>query len=186
MININSPINKKIFTLYFTNPGKKYYLRELSRILDVDASNLSKKLKQLEEEGLFLSTPKGVEKYFYLNQKHPLLRELKNIIAKTEGVTASLKKILAKFKEIEWACIFGSFANDSQRSNSDIDIFIIGSVNFGQINLKLRELEKGLDREINQVVYTPQEFRAKKNKSPFLRQVLNNKKIILIGDNEYK
>ncbi|MFH1890753.1 MAG: nucleotidyltransferase domain-containing protein [Candidatus Kuenenbacteria bacterium] len=186
MININSSINKKILGLYFSNPQKKYYLRELSRILDIDPSNLSKKLKQLEKEGFFLSATKGIEKYFYLNQKHPLFEELKSIISKTEGITGSLKKELAKFAEIKWACIFGSFAKGSERSNSDVDVFIVGDVDFGKVNLKLQELEKKLDREINQVIYTAQEFRNKKKKSPFLKQVLNNKKIILIGADEYK
>ncbi|OGG87605.1 hypothetical protein A3B87_00615 [Candidatus Kuenenbacteria bacterium RIFCSPHIGHO2_02_FULL_39_13] len=181
-----SKTTRKLLAFYFTNPQAKKYVRQLARVLGLDAGNLSKELKKFETQGLFLSTRNGDQKIFYLNKNYHLFEEYKNIILKTEGIEASLKKLLSQFKKIEQAYIFGSFADNSQRTDSDIDLLVIGQVDFGKLNRGINQLEKKLQREINQVVYSSQEFQAQKRKSPFLKNILRNKKVILIGQDETK
>lgn len=171
---------KKLLTFYFTNPESKKYVRELARDLELDAGNLSKELKKLGNEGLFLFEKRGGQKIFCLNKNYPLFNEYKNIIFKTEGVIGGLQKVLSKFKKINQAFIFGSFAQGNERPDSDIDILIVGDLDFGKLNLELSKVEKELQREINQVVYSQEEFNRKKNKSPFIKDILKNKKINLI------
>lgn len=183
MLLIKSQLIKKLLAFYFTNPQAKKYLRELARILDVDPGNLSKELNKLEKEGLFKFENRGGQKVFYLNKDYPLFEEYKNIILKTEGVVGSLKQVLSSFEKIDRVFIFGSFAQNNQRPDSDIDLLIIGEVDFSKINSALNELEKKLGREINQVVYSPQEFNKKKNKTPFLKDIFKNKTINLINQN---
>jgi len=49
-----SKTTRKLLAFYFTNPQAKKYVRQLARVLGLDAGNLSKELKKFETQGLFL------------------------------------------------------------------------------------------------------------------------------------
>ena len=68
-----SKLREDLLVLYFTNPNKKYYLKELERILNFSVGNIRREVVKLESTGLFLSENKGNLVYCYLNQSYPLL-----------------------------------------------------------------------------------------------------------------
>lgn len=180
MINL-SKIQKEVLAYYFTNPQKQHYLRELAAILDVDPGNLSREIKQLTEQGFFNTKIIGTAKIFILNHNHPLYNELKKIIFKTEGIEGSLKKMLAKFKTIKTAFIYGSYARGKEDQYSDIDVMIIGQVDENKLISEVSKLEKKLGREINYIIMSPKEFdKKRKEKNSFLENVLADKKIDLV------
>ena len=61
-----SKLREQLLALYFTNPDKKYYLRELERILKFSVGNIRRELIKLQSAGLFLSESKGNLVYYYL------------------------------------------------------------------------------------------------------------------------
>ena len=78
--------------------------------------------------------------------------------------------------------IYGSTARLTQKSSSDIDLFVVGDVRLKDLSLTLAEAERVLGRPINPVVYTKEAFLKKLNeRDPFVSQVLNGEKIILGG-----
>src|SRR3990167_4944526 len=107
---ISSNLRRKLLTYYFSHPEEKYYVRELAVLLNLDPGNLSKELRIFAKEGLFEIEIKGKIKFYRLNPEHPLYRELKQMIFKTEGVEGSLREIVNRFDEIETAFIYGSYA----------------------------------------------------------------------------
>jgi predicted nucleotidyltransferase len=180
-----SKTRKVLFRLYFTNPEGEYYLRELERLLDTPVSMIRKELTRLEQEGVFLSRKRGNRTYYSINKSYPLFSELKSIVFKTVGVEGALKQSLAKIKGIELAFIYGSFAKKNESAASDIDLFIMGDINEDHL---IREIKKGEDafkREINYTVYTKDEFRKKKaKKDSFVLDLIENPKVLLIGDKD--
>jgi len=48
-----SKLREGLLALYFTNPNKKYYLRELEKILNFSVGNIRRELIKLESTGLF-------------------------------------------------------------------------------------------------------------------------------------
>lgn len=177
-----SKIRQDLLTLYFTNPSKRYYLRELERILNYSAGNIRRELLKFQKDNLFNTKPIGNMLYYSLNTKHPLFKELKNIVFKTVGVEGSLKKILSTFKKINISFIYGSFASKKEKGNSDIDVMIIGNPNISQINQEFAKLERLMKREINPTFYSLKEYKIKKeDKSGFIIDLLKKPKIMLIG-----
>ncbi len=178
-----SKLREDLLTLYFTNNDQKYYLRELERILNYPVANIRRELIKLESTGLFLSERKGNLVYYYLNQSYPLYNELKNIIFKTSGIPKILRDVLLKYKGITHAFIYGSFAKGEERVDSDIDLLIIGKVNEDKLIEELNNLEGKLQREINYTIYTKEDFTKKKEeRNSFILDVIEGKKIFLIGD----
>lgn len=177
-----SKIRQDLLTLFFTNPSKKYYLRELQRILGYSAGSIRRELLKFQKDDLFNTEKVGNLLYYSLNTKHPLFKELKSIVSKTVGVGGSLKKALSSFKKIKIAFIYGSFATKREKATSDIDLMIIGDPDMSLLNEKITELEKRLKREINPTIYSLQEYKTKKRaKSGFIIELLKSPKIMLIG-----
>jgi predicted nucleotidyltransferase len=178
-----SKIRESLLILFFTNPQKKYYLRELERILGFSAGSIRRELLKFANDNLFKTEKAGNLLYYSLNNNHPLFDELKSIVSKTAGIEYSLRNELAKISKIKTALIFGSFASKKEGEKSDIDLMIIGNPDITKLNNKISLLENKLKREINQVVYSPEEYQLKKREnSQFVLDILKKPKIILIGE----
>lgn len=177
-----SKIRQDLLTLFFTNPSKKYYLRELERMLGYSAGSIRRELLRFQKDDLFNTQRVGNLLFYSLNTKHPLFKELKSIVSKTVGVEASLRKALSSIKDIRIAFIYGSFATKREKAASDIDLMIIGDPDISLLNEKIAELERRLKREINPTIYSLKEYKAKKKaKSGFVMELLKNPKMMLIG-----
>lgn len=177
-----SRLRQKILSYFFTNPNTNLYLREIASILKEDPGNLSKEFSKLEKEGLFVSALRGNQKYFYLNKKYPLYREVKSIIFKTIGVEGSLKEIVNKLEGIETSFIYGSFAQNKENNLSDIDLLIVGNPDEDKLMQMIEDVEKRLQREINYNIYPKKEFKDKiKKKDSFILNIIKRPKIILKG-----
>lgn len=179
---LSTRLRRKLLTYSFTHSDENYYVRELSSLIDEDPGNLSRELKRLETEGLYTSFSRGNVKFYSLNKKYPLFKELKNIIFKTGGVEGSIKEIVIKYKGIVLAFIYGSYAKDKEKKTSDIDLVAVGEFNRDRFTDDIRNLETKLNREINFTVYTKDEFEKERKKDGgFLHLVLKEKFIILKG-----
>ena len=177
-----SGLRKKLFSYFFTNPDANLYLREIASILKEDPGNLSKELAKLDRGGIFVSTIKGNQKYFSLNKKYPLYKELKSIVFKTIGIEGSLKNIIEKAAGVLISFIYGSFAEDKENSASDIDLLIIGNPNEDKLMQEIDDLEMRLQREINYNIYSREEFKQRiKRKDSFILNILKGPKTVLKG-----
>ena len=180
-----SSLRKKLLAYYFSNPEAEHYLREIALILEVDPGNLSKELSHLEKEGIFISQERGRIKLYKLDKEYPLFHELKNIIFKTIGIEGLLKKEIQDISGIQIAFIYGSFAQNKARVDSDIDIFIIGEPNEQKLNQNIFSLEKQLGREINYIFWSKDEVIKKtKERNSFLSEIFKDKKIFLKGNEQ--
>ena len=178
---------RKLLSLFFENEGNEYYLREMARITGVPATNIRRELKKLEEDKLFILNRRGNLLFYKLNKKHPLFKELKKILSQEIGIEFELKTLFKNLKELDQAFIYGSYASRKNRTDSDIDIMIVGSPNKEKIEDKIVELEKRYQKEINYQIITPGVFnKKKKEKNPFIIEILKKDKIILGGNkNEF-
>jgi predicted nucleotidyltransferase len=177
-----SKVRRDILTLFFGNPSKKYYVRQIARLLGYSVGSIGRELKKFKKDDLFLTEKTGNLVYYKLNQDHPLYEELKSIVMKSSGIVQRVKEALLSFINIDVAFIYGSFASGGAKSSSDIDVMIIGNVESSDVVSVLSELEIKFDREINFTLYTKKEFLEKKDKIEFLKDVMEGNKIPLIGN----
>ncbi len=179
----HSTLKKKLLGYYFTNPDAKHYVRELAVHLNVDPTNLSRELRRLEKEGIFISEKQGLQKYFTINKDYALYEEFKSTVFKTVGVQGELRAIINQFSDIELAFIYGSYAKGEEGASSDIDLIMVGSADRKRLTSEITKLEDKIAREINFNVYAPDEFSKKRRESgSFLAQVIKGKKIMLRGN----
>lgn len=172
-----------ILELFFSDSEKEYYLREIGRILGKEPGVFQKDINKLVESGILFSRFRANSRFFELNKKYHLYKELKSIFFKTVGVEGRLKEILKNIKNIDIAFIFGSYAKNKEDSFSDIDLMIIGDPNEDFLVEEIFELEKRINREINYHIFSRKELKDKvKKKNSFIKGILSGPKIFLIGN----
>lgn len=181
MFNLNSKIAVKALRYFFINPGKKKYINELARILEADPGNLSRKLKELEKEGILNSEFSGEQRYYFLNKKYPLLKEARKAFELKYGLGDLIADSLKKIKGIKEAYIFGSYAKGDFEAESDIDLLTIGGHPVMEATKALRPVEEKIRRVINVVDLTEKEFiKRKKNKDEFIANIFSGKVIKIL------
>ncbi|MCX6651921.1 MAG: nucleotidyltransferase domain-containing protein [Methanomassiliicoccales archaeon] len=179
---LTSKARVKLLTLFLMNPERGFHIREVARLTELNINAVRRELANLEAIGLLTSKPAANTKVYSVDQKMPILQELTSIILKTEGVTRMLKENLAEIGYIESAFVYGSFAKNEAKLTSDVDLFIIGSVDEEKLIGVIHMAEEQTSREINYVAFTQEEFEERRRKEdPFVTNVLREPKIMLIG-----
>ncbi len=181
---LGSKLRAKVLGWLFSHPDERYFVRQLTNLVEEDSTNVSRELARLEKTGILVSTTEGKQKYYQANLKSPLFNELHGLIVKTAGVVDVLRSALAPAMErIKVAFVFGSIAAGTEERMSDIDMIVIGGTTFAEVVSLISPAQKTLGREINPVVYPVAEFKHKiQENHHFLKTVLEGDKIFLIGD----
>jgi predicted nucleotidyltransferase len=181
---LGSKLRAKVLGWLFTHPDERYFVRQLTSLLQEDSTNVSRELSRLANLGVLIPTREGKHKYYQANRESPFFDELHGLMVKTVGLADVLRSALAPIAaRIKVAFVFGSMASGGEQRTSDVDMMVIGDVTFNEVVSSLSPAEETIHREVNPVVYPVAEFRQKTQRNHhFLRTVLEGEKIFLIGD----
>jgi uncharacterized protein len=172
-----------VLGLLFGHPDESFYVREIARTLGSGQGAIQRELESLEKSGILVRSTRGRQVFYQANAQSPIFGEIKSLITKTVGGVQILIQALAPLADkIQVAFIFGSMAEGQQHRDSDVDLFIVGDVSFGDVVEALDSAQKRLVREINPVTYPVAEFKEKiSQKHHFVTSVLHGPKLFLIG-----
>jgi len=180
MISLRSKITRSVLGYFMLHEHAEMYVQEMARRLQLDDGNLAKKLRELEMEGILKSRERGRERYYSLDNSFPLLKEYKQIILKTIGLEKILKDLLRNIIGLEEAYLFGSYADNSMDSSSDIDLLVIGEHDTVKLRKEISKVQKTIDREINLISMSRAEYSKRKKTESFIRSLQQSKKIRIV------
>jgi predicted nucleotidyltransferase len=171
-----------VLAVLYGHVGESFYLRQLARRTEIALGPVQREIRQLLNAGLVKKTTLGKQTLYTANQASPVFEEIKSLVAKTVGMHDVLVEALSPLRrKIDLAFVYGSVARSSETERSDVDLMIVGNVDFGTVVERLGDAQKTLSREINPNVYSVREFTSKVQ-GHFLKTVLAEKKLFLIGD----
>ncbi|MGB3480327.1 MAG: nucleotidyltransferase domain-containing protein [bacterium] len=182
---ISSKARVEIMKLFLFNPQTRYYQNQISNLTNQPIRAVQRELKRLESINLVKKYSEGNRIYYRINPECPIFEELKSIFFKTVGIAEELKIHLQSNTNITLAFIYGSYAKGQENSTSDIDLMVIGDISSRKLSSILAKPKNSLGREINYIVYTEKEFKQKaRKKNHFIKSILDEKKIFLIGTHD--
>jgi DNA-binding transcriptional ArsR family regulator len=172
-----------ILAATLVQPEKAWYVSELARRMRVPSSSLQRELQELTEAGILKSHRQGRMVYYQANTDSPLFPDLRGLLLKTAGLVDVLRDALKPVAaRIMLALVYGSIASGQERSESDIDLMVIGNVSPADLALPLRRAREQLGRDINPTVYLVTEFNKKRAaRDHFLSHVLTGPRLIVLG-----
>lgn len=174
---------RKVLALLLMNPHKWVHLRELARLTDASPGTLKKELDGLMGAGLLKSQKMGNQTQFSANTEHPVYPELFGLIRKTIGLHDVLATALEALDgKLEVVFVFGSMAKETETSQSDVDVMVIGNVTFGEVVNALYDVQTIVGREINPKVMSRTEWQLKQDEgNSFVKELLTQPKIFIVG-----
>jgi predicted nucleotidyltransferase len=174
---------RKALSLLLLHPDRHLHVREIARLAGSPAGTMVKELDRLHAGGLLLKTRVGNQVHFAANRDSPVFHELASLLKKTVGLADVLVDALAPLRpHITLAFVFGSIARGTENERSDVDVVIVGNVEFQSVIDALYPAQEALQREINPKVFSPDEWQERtSSSSPFIRDILSRPKILLIG-----
>ncbi len=164
--------------------GKQsFYLRELARLTGISAGTTQRDLRDLERVGLVRSERRGRQIFYQANRLSPVFDALRALLEQTMGAPDLVRAALAGLADkIIYAGVYGSLAEGTLKPSSDIDVLVVGKVEFSEVTDSLAPTEQRLGRPVNPTVYTSAEFhRGLKDQRHFLTTILGRPLIDLIG-----
>lgn len=177
---------RQVLSLLLLHPERSLHVREIARLTRTTAGTLNKELVRLHEAGLLNRERVGNQLQYSANRSHPIYPELAGILRKTVGLADVLIEALTPLaRDIDVAFVFGSMARGSENPGSDVDLLIIGEVDFGSVVDALHPFQQQLSREINPKVFSVSEWKAKlRSKDSFVDEIVTHPKIFLIGGDD--
>jgi DNA-binding transcriptional ArsR family regulator len=172
-----------ILAATLARPEKTWYVSELARRMGVPSSSLQRELQELTDAGILKSYRQGRMVYYQANTDSPVFPDLRGLLLKTAGLVDVLRDALRPVaRKIQLACVYGSIASGEARSESDIDLMVVGRVSPAELALPLRRARALLGRQVNPAVYSVAEFNKKRAaKDHFLSQILTGPKLVVLG-----
>ncbi len=190
----------KLLQLFYSNPNRAFYVREITRKIDEQINSVRRELANLLSIGIIASDTTNNRLYYEVNQTYEYYEPLRAIFGNkvaadakaddTEVVPAAPVVAMAstaerdKFKalgNVEVALYTGQFTRDE---SSGIDALIVGDINHHALQKFMTELEAQEGKEIRYTVMPSQEFNYRRQiKDRFITTVLESKKQVLIDKN---
>lgn len=144
-------------------------IRELSLSLNIPYMTLNRLIKKLSEQGLVKVEKKGNNYLCKINLEYPLLKhhlilasdEIAREFCSKQPIISIIHKTILTYASKNYAVLlFGSYAKNKQEKHSDIDLAFISKNKQTLQTLKkeLSHLEKLYDKEINYLLFTPNQF----------------------------
>ncbi len=182
-----------LLKLFLNNPEEVFYVREITRELEVQINSVRRELKNLESLGIIFVVPseakakkkrnKRGKKYYRVNTEFIFFPELKALLLKAKlMLERNFISEVKRIGKINYLVLTGIFTDIPQAST---DILIVGKVNKKGLNRLIKRFEKELSHEINYTVLSKPEFKYRKDVTDrFLYNILENKKIVVVNELE--
>ena len=177
-----SRLRTKLLGWLLSHSDESFFVRQMEQLIEENSTNISRELRRLEHMGIVQSEKRAHLRYYKVNQKCPIYEELKGLFLKTVGASAEIRGALKGMEGIVTAFIYGSLAKGGGLE-SDIDLFLVGTIDENKLLERLPNLERRLGREINYTVYGIEEFgKERKEAGGYVNTVLKESKLVLLGN----
>ncbi|MFA6428055.1 MAG: hypothetical protein WCW02_00725 [Candidatus Buchananbacteria bacterium] len=184
----------KILQIFLNNPGRPFFVRELSRRLHTQINSVRQQLDTLSKLGIIelATTPSSLvdgqapalaagkeKKYYILNENFLLYPELKALFMKLQLVLEdNLLKQLEKAGKIYYLALTGTFCG---RADSQTDMLLVGNISKEKLKKIIKKFEKDLGQEVDYTLMSLREFKYRRDVTDrFLYDILENKKVALV------
>ena len=180
----NTPVEKlfgsktrtKLLALFFENPDKSYYVREITRVIGEQINSVRRELLNLDSIGIIKNETYDNKVYYSANTKHPFCRPLIDMF--------STKVDLTKDKDIRrgtWSDYTKSIkkylkvliVTNRQPAEEGIDLLIVGDDKTKKLTHWAEMIEKKKGKPLNYVIMSTDDFLYRQSvKDRFISEIM--------------
>lgn len=175
----------KLLQLFYSNPNRSFYVREITRKIDEQINSVRRELSNLLTIGIIGSDTTNNRLYYEVNQKFEYYAPLKQIFGQGAQPTDPAASAgdseqggIQSIGNVEIAIYTGQFTRDDKPG---VDVFIVGDVNQARLAKFMTDLEakEGKVLRYTQLSLDDFEYRRQIN-DRFVANILAAKKQVII------
>lgn len=182
----------KLLHLFLNNPGKSFYVREITRLIDEQINSVRRELANMINVGIIKSETADNKLYYEVDQRYehyvPLRAifgdektEAKSAVEAPKQSTLDWQGKLDDLGGIRLAVMAGVFVAGSA---SKVDLLLVGNPAPAKTKSFIKALEKKEGRELNYSVLSYDEFYYRLSiRDKFITELMSSKHVVL-RDNE--
>lgn len=178
----------KLLHLFLNNPGKAFYVREITRLIDEQINSVRRELANMLEVGIITSDSADNKLYYEINQRYEFYTPFRSIFADQKNaqpapVAKTTKKSswevnLENLAGLRVAIIAGALV---QGSASAVDMLLVGNIPTKKVAQIVDMIETEQARELNYSVLSYDEFYYRLSvRDKFINNILTNKHQVLV------
>jgi len=175
----------KLLQLFYGNPNRSFYVREITRKIDEQINSVRRELSNLLNIGIIVSDNNNNKLYYEVNQEYDFYEPLATIFGggETQIAAKPIKDVdlldgLKAIGRVELALYTGQFTRDE---SSGIDALFVGDINTHALQKFVTDLEAKEGKEIRYTVMSLEDFKYRQQvKDRFINNVIDSKKQVLV------
>ena len=168
-----SKTRAKLLALFFDNPEKSYYVREITRVIEEQINSVRRELNNLSSLGLVKTENYENKVYYSANMKHPFARPMTEIFARSSAmnyVTDDNQKVEVRRTSI-WEeyvrpvanLISGLIVTNRIPGQDGLDLLIIGDNRTHKLTHWAEVVEKRQGKPLNYVIISREDYIYRKS-----------------------
>ena len=178
----------KLLHLFLSNPGKSFYVREITRLIDEQINSVRRELANMTTVGIVTSDTADNKLYYEVNQRYEHYVPLRAIFAGEKMVPTQKETTVKKtwyddlraVSGVRIAVLAGVLVKGS---TSAIDVLVAGDVNQARFKKVIKAAETVEGRELNYVVLSYDDFYYRLSvRDRFITEIITGKCITLVDD----
>jgi hypothetical protein len=174
----------KLLHLFLNNPGKAFYVREITRLIDEQINSVRRELSNMLEVGIITSDSADNKLYYEINQRYEYYLPFRAIFADEKMASVAVADTkdsqytaISEVPGLRLAIAAGVLVRGSA---SSVDLLIVGDVPAIRAKDAVKVVEKHEGREVNYTVLSYDDFYYRLSvRDRFVTQILNGKHVVL-------
>ena len=167
------------------NPGRSFYVREITRLIDEQINSVRRELANMLQVGVIISDSSDNKLYYEVNQNYAFYRPLKEIFGEIpsakSGGDNGWSALIKGLPRIKLAIGAGILAPGS---SSKLDLLLVGDVPLEKVKVAVSTIERHEGRELNYSIIGYDEFFYRLSvRDRFVMEVLNGKHRVFVDKN---
>lgn len=201
----------KLLTLFYQNPNRSFYVREITRKIDEQINSVRRELANLLSIGIISSDTSNNKLYYEVNQSFEHYDSLSEMfggktrakrvkkkdkkddktdvdneavaIENIESITDQHIHNIVRAGNVRLLIYTGQFTREE---GVNVDIVVVGDMNIPNLEHAVALLEEAEKKELRYCVFTPDDYVYRKQVNDrFLANVLLAKKIVHLDKDNY-
>ena len=180
----NTPLEKlfgsktrtKLLSLFFSNPERSYYVREMTRVIDEQINSVRRELINLEGIGIIKNETYDNKIYYSANNKHPFSRPLVMLFSTKTDVAIDVVVKPNVWEEYVrpvrnyLSCVI---VTNRLPGQDGVDLLIVGDDRTKKLTHWAEVVEKKEGKPLNYVIMSRDDFQYRLNvKDRFISEVM--------------
>ncbi len=176
----------KLLRLFFSNPNRSFYVREITRKIDEQINSVRRELANLLSIGIISSDTTNNRLYYEVNQAYELYDPLRMMFGlnpteskkEAEAPKETPDESIKSLGNVELVLYTGQFTRDM---TTEVDILIVGDINRTRLANYITALEGDEGKELRYTLMDKKEFDYRRQiKDRFITDILGSKMQVLV------